>query len=171
MKKILVSLLLLVPVFTGCAKVETDITLNDDKSVSVINTLSYDGNIEFDNDKDVKLLRVNYPKFLDKKYDIKSEGSVTVALKDPIRTAGKMHWVIYSDEFLDSDYRFNYLITILKKNTTSNPLICLDDLSLYDSKADLARILGVTVSKINWQLNKEEKFTYKNKTYILIKNY
>lgn len=73
MKKILVSLLLLVPVFTGCAKVETDITLNDDKSVSVINTLSYDGNIEFDNDKDVKLLRVNYPKFLDKKYDIKSD--------------------------------------------------------------------------------------------------
>lgn len=110
-------------------------------------------------------------KFAMKKYNIKSDGSVTVALKNPIRTAGGMHWVVYSDIFLDGNYRFNYLINILKKSTTNKSLICLEDLKLYNSKTDLAKHLNITVSKITWQLNKEQKFTYKNKTYILIKNY
>lgn len=110
-------------------------------------------------------------KFAKEKYDIKSDGSITVALKNPIRTAGKVHWVYYSDNFLDDNYRLNYLINILKKNNTNKSLICLDDLSLYNSKTDLAKCLNITVGKITWQLNKEQKFTYKNKTYILIKNY
>ena len=110
-------------------------------------------------------------KFAREKYKIKSEGSVTVALKNPIRTAGGVHWAVCSDEFLDSNYRFNYLIDVLKRNTTNKSLICLEDLSLYNSKTNLARHLNITVSKITWQLNKEQKFTYKNKTYILIKNY
>lgn len=113
----------------------------------------------------------NCIKFAKEKYNIKSDASITVALKNPTRTAGGMHWVNYSNDFLDSDYRFAYLVDILKKNETSESLICLDDLSLYNSKTDLARRLNVTVSKITWQLNKENKFTYKNKTYISIKNY
>ena len=110
-------------------------------------------------------------KFAKEKYSIKSDASITVALKNPIRTAGRVHWVNYSDDFLDNNYRFNYLVSVLKKSDTSKSLICLDDLSLYNSKTDLAKELNVTVSKITWQLNKEGKFTYKNKTYILIKNY
>ena len=103
------------------------------------------------------------------KYNIKSEGSVTIALKYPIRTAAHLHWVIYSEEFLDDVYRFNYLIEVLKMNTTQSPLICLDDFSLYDSKTTLSKILNVSVSKINWNLEKEGKFEYQNKTYILLK--
>lgn len=110
-------------------------------------------------------------KFAKEKYNIKSDGSIAVALKNPIRTAGGVHWTYYSEDFLNDNYRFDYLISVLKKNSTNKSLICLDDFSLYNSKTDLAKHLNITVSKITWQLNKEQKFTYKNKTYILIKNY
>lgn len=90
----------------------------------------------------------NCIKYAKEKYDIKSDGSITVALKNPIRTAGGVHWVNYSDNFLNNNYRFNYLINILKKNSTNKSIICLDDFSLYNSKTELAKYLNVTVSKI-----------------------
>lgn len=110
-------------------------------------------------------------KFAKEKYKIKSDGSITVALKNRIRTAGKMHWVEYSDKFLNKDYRFNYLIKILKENSSIKPLICLEDFSLYDSKTKLAKTLDVTVQNINKQLKQNNKFIYQNKTYILLKNF
>lgn len=105
------------------------------------------------------------------KYHIKSEGSVIAALKVSFRTAGKMHWALYSKEFEDDNYRFNYLIKVLLENTNIEPMICIDDSTLYNSKTELSRQLSVPISKIRWQLDKERKFTYNNKTYILLKNY
>ena len=110
-------------------------------------------------------------KYALEKYEIKNEASISVALKNPIRTASKMHWVEYSEDFLDKDYRFNYLIDVLSQNSHCKSIICLEDLSIYNSKTDLAKHLNVTTSKITWQLNKEGNFIHKNKTYILIKNY
>ena len=71
MKKFLIYLLLFVPVFAGCAKVETDITINDDKSATVQSVLSYNGNFKLDNNIEAKMLRDNYSKFLDSSYEIK----------------------------------------------------------------------------------------------------
>lgn len=113
----------------------------------------------------------NCIKFAKEKYNIKSDGSITVALKNPIRTAGGVHWADYSDDFLNANYRFNYLICVLKQSATIQAIICLDDLSLYQSKTILAKHLNVTVSKITWQLQNNQKFIYKDKTYILVKNY
>lgn len=110
-------------------------------------------------------------KFAMEKYEIKNEGSVTIALKNPIRTAGGLHWSVYSKELDDEKYRFNYLVKVLLNKPNISPMICLDDLNLYNSKTNLAKHLNVTTSKIKWQLNKEGKFTYNNKTYILLKNY
>lgn len=110
-------------------------------------------------------------KFALEKYKIKSETSMSVALKNPIRTAGNMHWVEYSEEFLDKEYRFNYLIKVLKENPHIEPMICLEDLFLYKSKTELSKTLNVTVSKITYSLKKNENFKHENKTYILLKNY
>lgn len=110
-------------------------------------------------------------KFAREKYNIKSDGSITTALKNPRKTAGHLHWAIYSEELLDDNKRLECLLNALSDNSAIKSMICLDDLSLYNSKTDLANKLNITVSKINWQLNKEEKFTHNNKTYILLKNY
>ena len=110
-------------------------------------------------------------KFAKEKYKIKTDGSITVALKNKIRTAGGMHWVEYSEEFLDEEYRRNYLIEALKENKHIAPIICLEDLKLYVSKTELANKLNITTTKITWQLNKTNKFVYQNKTYILLENF
>lgn len=110
-------------------------------------------------------------KFAKEKYQIKSDASVTVALKNPMKTAGNLHWVVYSEKFLDEEYRFNHLIEVLKANSHIKPLICLEDLTIYNSKTDLAKELDVTVAKITWNLNKNNKFEYSNKTYILLKDF
>lgn len=107
-------------------------------------------------------------KFAKEKYKIKTDASITVALKEPIRTAGGLHWVVYSEEFLDETFRFNYLVEVLKKNPNIKPLICIDDLKIYNSKTALADLLEVTTSKITWWINKEGKFEHNNKTYILL---
>ena len=82
-----------------------------------------------------------------------------------------MHWVEYSEEFLDEEYRRNYLIEALKENKHIAPIICLEDLKLYVSKTELANKLNITTTKITWQLNKTNKFVYQNKTYILLENF
>lgn len=113
----------------------------------------------------------NCIKYALKKYHIKNEGSMSVALKHPERTAGKQHWAIYSDIFLNDEYRINYLKEVLLKNKYYKPMICLNDLKMYPSKIYLAEILNTTPQKINWSLKKESKFIYKDKTYILLQDY
>jgi len=113
----------------------------------------------------------NCIKYAKEKYNIRSDGSITVALKNHARTAGGVHWVDFSEKYLDETYRRNYLIMILKNNTNNKPIICLKDLDLYNSKTVLADKLGISVSKINWQLKNKGKFEYKNKTYILLINF
>jgi hypothetical protein len=108
-------------------------------------------------------------KFAKEQYKIKSETSISIALKEPVRTAGGVHWVEYSEDFLDDAFRFNYLIEVLNQNPHIKPLICIDDFELYNSKIELANILGVTPAKITWWIEKEGKFEHKNKTYILLK--
>ena len=110
-------------------------------------------------------------KFALQKYEIKNDSSISVAIANPIRTAAGFHWVEYSEIFLNKDYRFNYLIKMLNKNPNIKPLICIEDLSLYKSKTDLSKHLNVTTAKITWALDKEKKFIYQNKTYILLENY
>ena len=107
-------------------------------------------------------------KFAKEKYNIKSETSISIALKDSYRTAGGLHWTEYSDDFLNDEFRFNYLIEVFNKNQRIKPLICLNDLTLFNSKTNLAKELGITTSKITWWLKKEGKFEHNNKTYILL---
>ena len=60
-------------------------------------------------------------KFAIEKYSIKDHTNMAPALKYPVRTAGGYHWVSYKDEFLDDDYRLNYLIDVCLLNTKVIP--------------------------------------------------
>jgi len=70
MKKILISMLLLVPLFTGCANVDTKITINDDKSATVATSVSYEGDLANDKDAVAVLIHDNFSKYLDKSYKV-----------------------------------------------------------------------------------------------------
>ena len=50
MKKVIVSLFLLVPLLTGCTNIDTQVTINDDRSASVATSLTYEGNLSDSSD-------------------------------------------------------------------------------------------------------------------------
>ena len=70
MKKLIISLILLVPVLTGCANVETLVTINDDKSASVATSLTYQGDLSDKGDINALMLSENYKNFLDPAYNV-----------------------------------------------------------------------------------------------------
>ena len=70
MKKLIISLLLLVPFMAGCANVDTMVTINDDKSASVVTSLTYQGDLSSKVDSDALNIANNYKNFLDSAYKI-----------------------------------------------------------------------------------------------------
>lgn len=113
----------------------------------------------------------NCIKFAMQKYNIKNEGSMTVALKNPVRTAGGQHWVVYSEEYLDDDYRLNYLIDVCLLNSKVIPIICVEDKTIYPNAATLARHLALTETYIRYHLNTENIVVYDDKTYLKLSEY
>ena len=110
-------------------------------------------------------------KYAMQKYNIKSDGSMTVALKNPMRTAGGKHWVLYAEEYLDEEYRFNYLINAYLLNPNVIPIICIEDKVIFSSVAELSRCLSLTTAYVKYHLNKSGCFILENKKYIKLSEY
>ena len=113
----------------------------------------------------------NCIKYAMQKYNIKHEGSVTAALKHPVRTAGGKHWVLYAKEYLNDDYRLNYLIDVCLLNSKVVPVICIEDKTVFSNSAALARHLSVKETYIKYHLNKEGVVVLNNKRYIKLSEY
>ncbi|MCM1339417.1 MAG: hypothetical protein NC191_07075 [Muribaculaceae bacterium] len=75
MKKTLLSLMILVPLFTGCTNINTDITINDNKSAEVVTELTYFGNLNEARDANAAFIMNNYQTFLDNKYKVDTDFS------------------------------------------------------------------------------------------------
>ena len=67
MKKTFITLLFLIPFLTGCASVNTNLTINKNKSAVVTVNLKTDKKAS---SKDLSTIKSNYKKFLDKNYKI-----------------------------------------------------------------------------------------------------
>lgn len=72
MKKIIVSLLLFVPLLTGCTNIDTQLTINDDKSASVVSSLTYAGDLADKTDVTALTIANSYKNFLDKNYTVEN---------------------------------------------------------------------------------------------------
>lgn len=113
----------------------------------------------------------NCIKFAMQKYNIKWEGSMTAALKHPVRTAGGRHWVVYSEEYLDDNYRLNYLIDVCLLNSKVIPIICIEDKTVCPNAATLAKHLSLTETYVRYHLNTEGAVVCDDKTYIKLSEY
>ena len=72
MKKVLISLIMLVPLLTGCANVDTMLTINDDKSASIATSLTYIGDLSSKTDIIAMKISDSYKKFLDPAYKVEA---------------------------------------------------------------------------------------------------
>lgn len=113
----------------------------------------------------------NCIKYAMKKYNIKTDGSMTVALKYPVRTAGGKHWVLYAEEYLDEEYRFNYLVDVCLLNSKVSPVVCVEEKVIFPNSAELARHLSLTETYVRYHLNKEGYIVLDDKKYIKLSEY
>lgn len=72
MKKMLLSLIILTPMLTGCANVNTEITIDDNKSAQVVTELTYQGKLNEVKDATAQSIMKNYENFLDDKYKVET---------------------------------------------------------------------------------------------------
>lgn len=70
MKKILISLVLLVPLLSGCANVDTRININKDYSASVVTSLTYQGDLSDSTDAVADTISSVYSSYLDPLYNV-----------------------------------------------------------------------------------------------------
>lgn len=70
MKKFLISLVMLVPFLTGCANVDTMLTINDNKSATIATSLTYQGDLSSKSDIVALTINDRYKSFLDSGYKI-----------------------------------------------------------------------------------------------------
>ena len=106
-------------------------------------------------------------KFANQYYNINT-GLINAALKDPYRTANKLHWAYYNDSLLDDNARYKYMIKLMLTypKQCQNCLVCKENKKFYNSKVDLSNELNVTVASITWNLNKYGYFQYNNLSYV-----
>ena len=72
MKKLLISLVMLIPFVSGCADIETRVNINPDKSASVVASVTYEGNLASKEDPVAQVISGNYKKLLDKDYHVET---------------------------------------------------------------------------------------------------
>jgi len=106
MKKLIITLILLLPFVSGCTNITTNLTINNDKTASIENTLTYNGNLN--NKKDLIALTINknYKKFLDNHYLVDK-----IIEKDKSKIVAKKHVknLYYTDlEFTSLGFKTNH---------------------------------------------------------------
>lgn len=79
MKKIIVSLLVIVPILTGCTNIDTQLTINDDKSATLVSSLTYKGDLSDKTDIAALTTENNYKNFLDSTYEIETAYSANLS--------------------------------------------------------------------------------------------
>lgn len=93
MKKLLISLVMLVPLVTGCANVDTMLTINDDKSASVVTSIAYRGDLSSKADIIAMKISDTYKKFLDPSYQVETVNSAklsTITATKSVKDLSKM---------------------------------------------------------------------------------
>lgn len=89
MKNIIISLLVLVPLLTGCTNIDTQVTLNNDKSASVVSSLKYQGDLSRNYDlKNIDLFDNLYNKNFVVEKNINSDSS-TINVSKKVKDLSK----------------------------------------------------------------------------------
>lgn len=68
MKKLIISLILLIPFVSGCGSFDTRLTINPDKSATLVTSLTYKGNLADKGDSISALIDSKYQSYLDEMY-------------------------------------------------------------------------------------------------------
>ena len=138
MKKVIISLLLFVPLLTGCTNIDTQVTINNDKSASVVSSLTYQGDLSDKIDPIALTIMKNYKSFVDPLYNVETAYGAKLST---ITVSKNVKKVDYEDLNLSS-LGFNTNLPSGKYiEVKKNPLMASYNVDVtYDLTNQLARI-------------------------------
>ncbi len=149
MKKFIISLALLVPFLTGCADVDTRVTINDDKTASVATSVTYKGDFSDLTDATAQNIVENYAKFLDPLYVSNKDFSArlsTITASKSVKNIETNDLDLSSLGFVSNheDKKFvevkkNFLVTSYNVDMTFNPELIdskFEEVDVEDVKSD-----------------------------------
>lgn len=105
------------------------------------------------------------------KYHIKEHASVTIALKEPYRTAGRRHWALFEESLLDEQTRFNLLVSNIKLNPMARDVVCLETKQFFYSCIQLAEHLNLSERTIRNKFKQNKVIEIDGYHYIKVINY
>ncbi len=147
MKRLLISLILVAPLITGCAYVDTRVTLNDDRSASVVTSLTYKGNLADTTDTNAVNIAENYEKFVGSDYKVEKayqDRLSTITATKSVRDLRKNDLDLSSLGFKTNlpsnkfiEIKKNFLITSYNIDSEFDPKAHSDDLLIMADKSEI----------------------------------
>lgn len=110
-------------------------------------------------------------KYAREKYHIKEHASVTIALKEPYRTAGRRHWALFEESLLNEQTRFNLLVSNIKLNPMARDVVCLETKQFFYSCIQLAEHLNLSERTIRNKFKHNKVIEIGGYHYIKVINY
>ena len=149
MKKIIISLLLLTPFLAGCTNIDSQLTLNDDKSASIVTSLAYEGNLLNQADKVAQTVTNNYEKFLDPIYNVEtvySDKLSTITATKSVKNVQHVDLDLSSLGFKSNlpdgkfvDVKKNFLVTSFNIDLTYDYPAQVSKIQKVEQKVDAAK--------------------------------
>lgn len=149
MKKVIISLLLLTPFLAGCTSIDSQLTLNDDKSASIVTSLAYEGNLKNQDDKVSQVVTNNYEKFLDPIYNVEtaySDKLSTITATKSVKNVQHVDLDLSSLGFKSNlpDGKFvevkkNFLVTSFNIDLTYDYPVQVSKIQKVEPKVDVAK--------------------------------
>lgn len=104
------------------------------------------------------------------KYDVKSETSFSVALKNKQKTAAGLHWRYFDESLLVEDYRFKELLFSLEASN-KYPIICVENKKIYCNRRKFLREHNYGIKRFKKEYSENNKIIIDDLHYMYIKDY
>lgn len=105
------------------------------------------------------------------KYKIKTNGSISVCLDEPQRTAAGLHW-IESPEPLSNEECFEKYLQILALENGKNPVVCCETKELFLKQKDFIKFINpYSTTRNTKEKLKSGRLVVNGKTYMYVKDY
>lgn len=104
------------------------------------------------------------------KYQVKSNGSFSVALNKRHKTAGGLHWLMYEERLQDKDIRFNELLLSFAESIKL-PIICIDTKQIYANRKEFLKEKKIGIKKFLKEYKNNNEIIVDNQKYMYVSDY
>lgn len=104
-------------------------------------------------------------------YKMKCPSSISVALRDPVRTAHQLHWVKFQEDLLDAQRRYFYLLSVLNMASRMCAICCPEQLIVFRTRKDFLNVYHIGLKLFTRFYEQHGYFIIQNQKYMFVNDY